>query len=191
MMRTIGVPAMLFALAGLLLMVEGRREPETRTMNVVVIGRADGATQPGPLTQRYGLQAGVIADDRVFKSSGDAVQWLLLDPFGQVQAHGALTAPDENNDPVAEWRQAVENASPRSCLLMYSGGTARPTTDDASLEAWLPQQPGAWALVARREDDAWVAQGETLSATHTAELAVRPRVLIAPPAKVPVKNKKK
>lgn len=191
MMRTIGVPAMLFALAGLMLMVNGRREPETRTMSVVVIGRAGVATQAGPLTQRYGLQAGVIAEDRVFKSSGDAVQWLLLDPFGQVQARGALTAPSKTQDPTAAWRHVVENASPRSHLLMYSGGAARPKTDDANLSAWLPQQPGAWALVARREPDGWVAQEEVVSPTHTAELALRPRVLIAPPAKPLEKNQKK
>ncbi len=190
MMRTIGVPAMLFALAGLMLIVNGRREPETRTMSVVVIGRAGAATQAGPLTQRYGLQAGVIADDRVFKSSGDAVQWLLLDPFGQVQTRGALTAPTQAGDATAAWRHAVENASPRSMLLMYSGGAARPNTDDASLAAWLPKQPGAWALVARRERGGWVAQEEIQSLTHTAELALRPRVLLAPAVKVPVQNKK-
>ncbi|CAM2009978.1 hypothetical protein [Acanthopleuribacter pedis] len=177
MLRIMLVPALLTAAAALLLLVHGRQQPPQRVMSAVVIGKGGAADATGPLTQRYGLAAGVIVDERVFKSPGDGVHWLLLDPYGDETLRGSLT----DGDPIQHWQTACNHADEGSLLLMYSGGPARPTPV-AAIAGWLPEEAGAYALMARKEAGGWIALQEDRAADRQAEIAARPLVFKKPQA---------
>lgn len=172
MLRTTLVPALLTAAAAILLLMYGQRRPEQRVLNVVVIGLGADAAATGPLTKLYGLQAGVIVDERVYKSSGDGVNWLLLDPYGDEIARGTLVDAAHQE----YWRIVRDDAKPGSLLMMYRAGAAAVTRAEDAVD-WVPEGSAAWVLLSQKETTGWKALQEDRPAEGKAEIAARPLVL--------------